>query len=304
MTTPAELVVDVQHLGKRFGRATALTSIDLAVAPGQVHGFLGPNGSGKSTTLRILLGLLRKSTGHALVFGHDPWRDCAALHRRIAYIPGDVTLWPSLTGAETIEMLGRLRGSSNRTRLASLIDEFHLDPSQSCRSYSKGNRQKVALVAAFASEADLLVLDEPTAGLDPLMERAFRSRVHEATGRGVTVLLSSHMLSDVEKLCDTVTIIREGRTIDSGRLADMQQLSRVTIEAKLSQSDAVFPESDGVRISRRDHADIQLQVAADRLTDVLGVLAELGVDDLQCRRPSLEEIFLRHYDQPSVLVPA
>src|SRR4051794_15133411 len=221
-------------LVKTFGATRALDGLDLDVGEGEVHGFLGPNGAGKSTTIRVLLGLLRADSGDVSLLGGDPWRDATALHRRLAYVPGDVTLWPNLTGGEAIDLLGRLRGGLDEARRAELLERFELDPTKKGRTYSKGNRQKVALVAALASDVELLILDEPTSGLDPLMEAVFRDCVADERCRGRTVLLSSHILSEVEALCDRVTIIRSGRTVESGSLDDMRHLTQITIEADLA----------------------------------------------------------------------
>src|SRR5690242_2808172 len=226
--------ISVSGLHKSFGRTHALNGLDLTVSTGEVHGFLGPNGAGKSTTIRILLGLLRADAGTARLLGGDPWRDTAELHRRLAYVPGDVNLWPNLSGGEVIDLLGRLRGGVDAKRRARLLERFDLDPTKKGRAYSKGNRQKVALIAALASDVELLILDEPTSGLDPLMEAVFRDCVTEERDRGRTVLLSSHILAEVEALCERVSIIRSGRVVDTGTLADMRHLSRLTIEADLS----------------------------------------------------------------------
>ena len=228
--------IDVAGLRKNFGRTRALDGLDLTVAAGEVHGFLGPNGAGKTTTIRILLGLLRADGGTATLLGGDPWRDATTLHRRLAYVPGDVTLWPNLSGGEIIDLLGRLRGGIDAKRRDELLERFELDPAKKSRAYSKGNRQKVALVAALASGAELLILDEPTSGLDPLMEAAFREAIEDLARDGTTVLLSSHILSEVEALCDRVTIIRAGRTVDSGALADMRHLNRASVDAELADA--------------------------------------------------------------------
>src|SRR5438445_5135773 len=230
--TPA---ISIAGLRKDFGRTRALDGLDLRVEPGEVHGFLGPNGAGKSTTIRVLLGLLRADSGTVRLLGGDPWKDAVALHRRLAYVPGDVTLWPNLSGGEAIDLLGALRGGFEPGRRDALIERFELDPKKKSRAYSKGNRQKVALVAAFAGDPELLILDEPTSGLDPLMEAVFRECVGEAVGRGATVLLSSHILSEVEELCDRVSIIRAGRTVDSGSLAELRHLARTSVTAELSR---------------------------------------------------------------------
>src|SRR6266581_4774334 len=225
------VAIEVAGLVKNYGQTRALDGLDLTVAHGEVHGFLGPNGAGKSTTIRVLLGLLRADSGTARLLGGDPWREATTLHRRLAYVPGDVTLWPNLSGGEVIDLLGRLRGGLDAGRRAELLGRFELDPRKKGRAYSKGNRQKVALVAALASDAELLILDEPTSGLDPLMEEAFRECVAEERARGRTVLFSSHILSEVEALCDRVTIIRSGRTVETGTLAELRHLTQITIEA-------------------------------------------------------------------------
>src|SRR5215208_4155385 len=226
MSKPA---IEISGLVKAFGDFRALDGLDLDVATGEVHGFLGPNGSGKSTTIRVLLGLLRKSGGEVRLLGGDPWADAVALHRRLAYVPGDVSLWPNLTGGEAIDLLGRLRGGLDTDRRAELLERFDLDPTKKSRTYSKGNRQKVALVAGLASDVELLLLDEPTSGLDPLMEEVFRECIAEERRAGRTVLLSSHFLAEVEALCDRVTIIRAGRTVETGSLTDLRHLTRTSI---------------------------------------------------------------------------
>src|SRR5919106_5291991 len=233
--SPTATAIEVSRLVKTFGPTRALDGLDLTVATGEVHGFVGPNGAGKSTTIRVLLGLMRPDSGRATLLGGDPWSDAVALHRRLAYVPGDVTLWPNLTGGEVIDLLGRLRGGLAHARRAELLERFELDPTKKGRPYSKGNRQKVALVAALASDAELLLLDEPTSGLDPLMEAAFRGCVEEERKSGRTVLLSSHILSEVEALCDRVTIIRDGRTVESGTLTELRHLTRTSISAVLER---------------------------------------------------------------------
>src|SRR5262245_37306423 len=227
-------VIAVSGLRKSYGKTVALNGLDLTVGEGEVHGFLGPNGAGKTTTIRILLGLLRGDGGTARLLGGDPWRDATALHRRLAYVPGDVTLWPNLSGGEVIDLLGRLRGGLNAARRAALLERFDLDPTKKARAYSKGNRQKVALVAALASDVELLLLDEPTSGLDPLMEAAFRDLIREEKRGGRTVLLSSHILAEVEAICDRVTIIRSGRNVETGTLAQLRHLTRTSITAELA----------------------------------------------------------------------
>ena len=234
VTTPMSTAISISGLVKTFGPTRALDGLDLEVRTGEVHGFLGPNGAGKTTTIRVLLGLLRADAGRAELLGGDPWRDAVALHRRLAYVPGDVTLWPSLSGGEVIDLLGRLRGGLDPKRRAELLDRFDLDPRKKARTYSKGNRQKVALVAALASDVELLLLDEPTAGLDPLMEAAFRDVVADERHSGRTVLLSSHILAEVEALCDRVSIVRAGRIVESGTLAELRHLTLTSIQAELA----------------------------------------------------------------------
>ncbi|MFC8532595.1 ATP-binding cassette domain-containing protein [Streptomyces sp. NPDC057249] len=287
--------ITVAGLRKSFGRTQALDGLDLTVETGEVHGFLGPNGSGKSTTIRVLLGLLRADSGAAQLLGRDPWHDAVELHRRVAYVPGDVTLWRNLSGGEVIDLYGRLRGGLDGARRADLVDRFELDPTKKGRTYSKGNRQKVALVAAFASDVDLLILDEPTSGLDPLMEEVFQSCVAEERERGRTVLLSSHILSEVESLCDRVSIIRQGRTVETGSLTDMRHLTRTHISAELIRDPDGLTRLAGVHDLDVEGRRISLQVDTDRLDAVLKSLSASGVRSLTCTPPTLEELFLRHY---------
>ncbi|HEY6279928.1 MAG TPA: ABC transporter ATP-binding protein [Streptosporangiaceae bacterium] len=288
-------VIDVTGLVKTFGRTRALDGLDLSVAQGEVHGFLGPNGAGKTTTLRVLLGLLRADAGTARLLGGDPWRDATALHRRLAYLPGDVTLWPNLSGGEVIDLLARLRGGLDGQRRDMLLKRFDLDPARKIRAYSKGNRQKVALIAALASGAELLLLDEPTSGLDPLMEAAFRETVEELRQGGTTVLLSSHMLSEVEALCDRVTIIRSGRTVETGALADLRHLTRTAIDAELAGPPPALAGVAGVHDLDVTGDRVRCQVDSDALDEVLRLLTTAGVRSLVSRPPTLEELFLRHY---------
>ncbi|NUP32041.1 MAG: ABC transporter ATP-binding protein [Streptomycetaceae bacterium] len=282
-------------LRKTFGRTVALDGLDLEVRTGEVHGFLGPNGAGKSTTIRVLLGLLRADGGTAELRGGDPWRDAVALHRRLAYVPGDVTLWRNLTGGEVIDLLGRLRGGLDPARRAALVDRFELDPTKKGRAYSKGNRQKVALVAAFASDVDLLVLDEPTSGLDPLMEEVFQQCVADERERGRTVLLSSHILSEVEALCDRVSIIRQGRTVETGTLAELRHLTRTSVTAELAGPPNGLADVAGVHDLVVEGHRVRLQADSDRIGDVLAVLGASGIRSLTSTPPTLEELFLRHY---------
>ncbi|GGR13116.1 ABC transporter ATP-binding protein [Streptomyces roseolus] len=292
--------ISVTGLHKSFGRTHALDGLDLTVAAGEVHGFLGPNGAGKSTALRVLLGLLRADSGTARLLGGDPWADAVALHRRLAYVPGDVTLWRNLSGGEVIDLYGRLRGGLDRARRAELIERFELDPTKKGRTYSKGNRQKVALVAAFASDAELLVLDEPTSGLDPLMEEVFQECVREARDRGRTVLLSSHILSEVETLCDRVSIVRKGRTVESGSLAQLRHLTRTSVTAELAGPPRGLDRLAGVHDLRVEGRTVRLQADTDQLDPVLAALLAAGVRSLTSTPPTLEELFLRHYADTGV----
>ncbi len=290
--------IRVDALVKTFGRTRALDGLDLTVQTGEVHGFLGPNGAGKSTTIRILLGLLRADAGAARLLGGDPWRDTATLHRRLAYVPGDVTLWPNLSGGEVIDLLGRLRGGLNQQRRADLLERFDLDPRKKGRAYSKGNRQKVALVAALASDVELLILDEPTSGLDPLMEEVFRQVIREAQQRdGRTVLLSSHILAEVEALCDRVTIIREGRAVETGTLTDLRHLTRTSIQATLAGPAAGLAALPGVHDLQTHNGTVRFDVDTAELDKVLRELTSAGVRSLTSQPPTLEELFLRHYDR-------
>jgi ABC-2 type transport system ATP-binding protein len=291
--TPA---IEIDGLVKTFGRTRALDGLDLRVGTGEVHGFLGPNGAGKSTTIRILLGLYRADAGTARLLGGDPWRDVTTLHRRLAYVPGDVTLWPNLTGGEVIDLLGRLRGGLDPRRREDLVRRFELDPTKKGRAYSKGNRQKVALVAALASDAELLILDEPTSGLDPLMDSVFRDCVREERRSGRTVLLSSHILAEVEELCDRVSIIRAGRTVESGTLAELRHLTRTSIEAELVHPPDGLAQLPGVHGLEVDGARVRLEVDTARLQPLLERLTAAGVRSLVSRPPTLEELFLRHYE--------
>ncbi|MGN7703923.1 ABC transporter ATP-binding protein [Cellulosimicrobium sp. 22601] len=302
-TTPA---VEVHDLRKAFGHVQALDGLDLTVRAGEVAGFLGPNGAGKSTTIRVLLGLLRPDSGSTRLLGGDPWHDAVDLHKRLAYVPGDVSLWPNLTGGEAIDLLTRLRGSVDPQRKKLLLERFELDPSKKARTYSKGNRQKVALVAAFASDVELLVLDEPTSGLDPLMESVFTQCVREVTAEGRSVLLSSHILAEVEKLCDTVTIIRSGRTVQSGTLAELRHLTRSSVTAVTERDPSALDTHDGVHDlvvePGADGTRARFDVDNDHVEAVLRTLTDLGLRSVTVNPPSLEELFLRHYgDELAVL---
>jgi ABC-2 type transport system ATP-binding protein len=288
--------IDAEGLIKRFGPTTALSGLDLRVRTGEVHGFLGPNGAGKTTAIRILLGLMRADGGTARLLGGDPWADATTLHKRLAYVPGDVTLWPSLSGGEVIDLLGRLRGGVDKTRRDALIERFDLDPRKKGRTYSKGNRQKVGLIAALASDVELLILDEPTSGLDPLMEEAFREVILQEKQRGDrTVLLSSHILSEVEALCDRITIIRDGRTVETGTLTEMRHLTRTSIQAELAGPPDGLADLPGVHELRADGDRVTFDVDTDGLDEALRMLVKIGVRSLVSRPPTLEELFLRQY---------
>jgi ABC-2 type transport system ATP-binding protein len=286
--------IAVTGLRKSFGRTTALDGLDLTVRTGEVHAFLGPNGAGKTTTIRILLGLLRADGGKAVLLGGDPWRDATKLHSRLAYVPGDVTLWPNLTGGEIIDLLGRMRGGLDAKRRQELIERFQLDPSKKARAYSKGNRQKVALISALASDVELLLLDEPTSGLDPLMEEAFREYVNGERLDGRTVLLSSHILAEAEALSDRVTIIRDGRAVETGTLAELRHLTRTSVDAELA-GPVSLDGLPGVHDLDIEGTRVRCQVDHAALNDVLQRLTKAGVRNLTCRPPTLEELFLRHY---------
>jgi ABC-2 type transport system ATP-binding protein len=295
VTTTQKTAIQIDGLVKKFGAFRALDELDLEVAAGEVHGFLGPNGAGKSTTIRVLLGLLSKDEGEVTLLGGDPWREAAALHRRLAYVPGDVSVWPNLTGGEVIDLLARLRGGLNDQRRRELLERFELDPTKRGRSYSKGNRQKVALVAALASDVELLLLDEPTSGLDPLMEEVFTEYVDAFRDRGGTVLLSSHILAEVEKLCDRVSIIRSGRVVESGTLTDLRHLTRTSIDAELAGPPDGLTRLAGVHDLDVQGHRVRFQVETDALDEAIGTLHTIGLRTLVSQPPTLEELFLRHY---------
>ncbi|WP_079134357.1 ABC transporter ATP-binding protein [Streptomyces sp. EN23] len=287
--------ITVAGLHKSFGRTHALDGLDLTVDVGEVHGFLGPNGAGKSTTIRVLLGLLRGDSGSAQLLGKDPWKDAVELHRRLAYVPGDVELWPNLTGGEAIDLLSKLRGGLDRRRLDELVERFDLDPTKKGRAYSKGNRQKVAIVAALASDAELLLLDEPTAGLDPLMEVVFQDVILQAKAAGRTVLLSSHILAQVEKLCDRVSIIRQGRNVQSGTLSEMRHLTRTTVEAETQRPVTGLDTLPGVHGVQTQDRRVSFAVDGAHLDTAIRRVGEFGIRGLISHPPTLEELMLRHY---------
>jgi ABC-2 type transport system ATP-binding protein len=297
-------VIEASGLVKKFGRVRALDGLDLSVAEGEVHGFLGPNGAGKSTTIRVLLGMLRANGGSATVFGRDPWRDAVGIHRDVAYVPGDVSLWPNLSGGETIDFLTRLRGGADKALRARLLKEFDLDPKKKGRSYSKGNRQKVALVAAFARPAKLYIFDEPTSGLDPVMESVFRAQVERVQKDGATVLLSSHILSEVEQLCDRVTIVRAGKAVETGALTDLRHLTRTSFRVATAATLADVQRLAGVHDARAEADQLVFHADTDAVNGVLAALTKAGVSSLTVTPPSLEELFLRHYGDRIDSVPA
>ncbi len=287
--------ISIDGVVKTFGTVRALDGLDLHVQTGEVHGFLGPNGSGKSTTMRVLLGLLRPDSGTVRLLDGDPWAEAAELHRRIAYVPGDVSLWPNLTGGEVVDLLGRMRGGLDEAKRADLFERYELDPTKKARTYSKGNRQKVALVAAFASDAELLLLDEPTSGLDPLMEAVFQECVTEATDKGATVLLSSHILAEVEALCDKVSIIRAGRTVQSGTLADLRHLTRTSVVAETERRVEGLESVTGVHHPDVHDHRVTFDVDTDHIDAAIRLLSDAGIRALSANPPTLEELFLRQY---------
>jgi ABC-2 type transport system ATP-binding protein len=292
VTSPA---IETSALTKFYGASRGIEDLDLRVERGEVFGYLGPNGAGKTTTIRVLLGLIRQDAGTASLLGGDPWTEATELHRRLAYVPGDVTLWPNLSGGEVIDLLGRLRGGLDTSKKDKLLERFDLDPTKKGRTYSKGNRQKVALVAALASNVELLILDEPTAGLDPLMEAEFRACIEEDRSSGRTVLLASHILAEVEALCDRVSIVRKGKIVEAGTLAELRHLTRTTISAEVSSDPSSLTSLPGVHEVRvRDHK-VDFEVDSDRMDEVVKAMAPLGVRSLISHPPTLEELFLRHY---------
>lgn len=287
--------ISIDHVVKTFGPTRALDGLDVEVATGEVHGFLGPNGAGKSVTIRVLLGMLRADSGRARLLGGDPWRDAVDLHRRLAYVPGDVNLWPNLSGGEIIDLLARLRGGVDQRKRNELVERLALDPRKKARTYSKGNRQKVALVAALSSNAELLLLDEPTSGLDPLMESVFQDCILEATGEGRTVFLSSHILAEVEKLCDRVTIIREGRAVQQGSLDELRYLTRTSVTVATDRPLEGMEAIDGVHNVASEDSHVRFDVDGHALDEAIRHVSGFGIRSLVSQPPTLEELFLRHY---------
>ncbi|MCD1162473.1 ABC transporter ATP-binding protein [Peribacillus frigoritolerans] len=289
-------VLKTTDLTKKFGKFTALNGVNIEVNKGEVFGFIGPNGAGKSTTIRVLLGILKATDGEAKIFGKDAWKDAVEIHKRIAYVPGDVNLWPNLTGGEVIDLFVELRGTNNKSRREELIKKFDLDPSKKCGTYSKGNRQKVALIAAFSSDADLYILDEPTSGLDPLMERVFQECVMDAKNEGKCILLSSHILSEVERLCDKVGIIRQGQIIETGTLDELRHLTRTSLLVETKQPIPALGNVNGVRdIVMKDQA-LSFQVDTDELDNVMKYISQFGIVKLESAPPTLEDLFMSHYE--------
>ena len=293
-------LIEAEGLIKSFGKVKALDGLDLGVGKGQIHGFLGPNGAGKSTTIRVLLGMYHTDGGRARVMGMDPTRAASHINRRLAYVPGSVSLWPSLTGGQVLDTLAGLRGSRDRAREEELTERFNLDRTKKVRTYSKGNAQKVALVAALSAPVDLLILDEPTSGLDPLMERVFTDAVREAADGGATVLLSSHILAEVQDLCSHVTIVKDGRTVESGDLSYLRSLAKTAIRIGVGESDArrhrLVEALSGLGAPVRPTGTrVETHVPSSLVPAVLGVVAELGADDVQVEPTSLEDLFMSHY---------
>ena len=292
----ASLNLETANMTKKFGKLTALNGIDLKVNEGEVFGYIGPNGAGKTTTIRVLLGILQATEGSAKVFGLDAWKDAVEIHKRVAYVPGDVNLWPNLTGGEVIDLFVSLRGKHDKARREKLLEMYDLDPSKKCRTYSKGNRQKVALVAAFASDVDLFILDEPTSGLDPLMEQVFQECVLEQKNSGKGIFLSSHILSEVERLCDRVSIIREGRLVETGTLSELRHLTRITMTIVTETPVDGLENMSGVHGVRKQQDGLSFQVDSAEIGSVVSYISKYNVKKLESTPPTLEDLFMRHYN--------
>jgi ABC-2 type transport system ATP-binding protein len=289
-------IIKVTDLTKNYGSFTALSGVNLSVEPGEVYGFIGPNGAGKTTTIRVLLGILKATSGNATIFGKDAWKDAVEIHKNIAYVPGDVNLWSNLTGGEVIDLFVRLRKGKNESRKNELVERFELDPTKKCRTYSKGNRQKVALIAAFSSDADLYILDEPTSGLDPLMEKIFQDCVAEVKKAGKSVFLSSHILQEVERLCDKVSIIRDGKIIETGTMTELRHLTRTSVTAETLRPVEGLENIAGVHDIRRTETDLTFAIETQNINDALAHLTGFGITKIASSPPTLEELFMGHYD--------
>jgi ABC-2 type transport system ATP-binding protein len=288
-------IIEVRGLTKRFGRFTALDQVDLTINEGEIYGFIGPNGAGKSTTIRVLLGMLKATAGEVKIFGKDAWKDAVEIHKRIAYVPGEANLWPNLSGGEVIDLFLKMRGNGNLQKREELIERYQLDPTKKCRTYSKGNRQKIALISAFASDADVYILDEPTSGLDPLMEKIFQENVKEAKAAGKSVLLSSHILSEIEKVCDKIAIIREGKIIETGTLSEMRHLTRTQLTIKTKEPIPSISDIKGIHNPVASDAGLTFQVDTEELAEVIRYISSYGVMKLESAPPTLEDLFMRHY---------
>ncbi len=290
-------MIEMKGVVKNFGKVVALNNLNLNVNPGEIHGFIGPNGAGKTTAIRVLLGILKANSGESRIFGKDAWKDAVEIHKRVAYVPGDVNLWPNLTGGEVIDLFVRLRTGSNKKYQDELLERFQLDPSKKCRTYSKGNRQKVALVAAFVSDADLYILDEPTSGLDPLMESVFQDAVKRIKAEGKSVLLSSHILSEVEKLCDVVSIIRDGSIIESGTLQELRHLTRTDVDVITAEAIPNLETNPFINNLMVDGENIRFSVEGEHLGEIISEISKYDIQSLQCMPPTLEQLFMSHYSK-------
>lgn len=289
-------LVEVRGLSKKFGKFTALNNIDLSMEPGEIYGFIGPNGAGKSTTIRVLLGMLKPTAGQVTIMNKDAWKDAVEIHKRVSYVPGEANLWPNLTGGEVIDLFLSIHGNSSQKRRDELIELFDLDPSKKCRAYSKGNRQKIALISAFASESDLYILDEPTSGLDPLMERNFQKCVLDVKKQGKSVLLSSHILSEVEKVCDRVAIIRQGQIIERGTLDEMRHLTRTKIKVTTKETLIGVENIKGVHNIIQNDNSLEFQADSEEIGNIISYLSTFEILKLECAPPTLEDLFMRHYE--------
>lgn len=290
-------MISMVGVDKNFGKVNALKNLNLNVKPGEIHGFIGPNGAGKTTAIRVLLGIIKANAGSSTVFGKDAWKDAVEIHKRIAYVPGDVNLWPNLTGGEVIDLFVRLRKGNDKKYRDELLDKFELDPTKKCRTYSKGNRQKVALVAAFASDADLYILDEPTSGLDPLMESIFQEGIRKIKSEGKSVLLSSHILSEVEKLCDVVSIIRNGTIIESGSLDELRHLTRTDIRLVTKEPIMDLGNNPHIKNLLVDGNLYRFSVEGEFVGEVIREISKNDILSLECMPPTLEQLFMSHYSE-------